>query len=208
EEQLEQPGIAVCSNGAFVYDLADGTVLSRTSLDPDVGMAVVEAVRASVPGASFGAEHGDAFGHEPAFPVAGDFGELYAAPVEDLFARPVVKLLVRHDGHTVDELAMKVRQAVGDLVEVTFSGHSPLAEIAVKGVSKASRLAWLCAERNIDPSEVVAFGDMPNDLAMLTWAGRAYAVGSAHPDVLAVVDHRAPGNDEDGVAQILEQLFG
>jgi len=54
---------------------------------------------------------------------------------------------------------------------------------------------------------VIAFGDMPNDLPMLAWAGTAYAMANAHATVLAAVDHVAPGNDEDGVAAVLADLF-
>ena len=56
--------------------------------------------------------------------------------------------------------------------------------------------------------EVVAFGDMPNDLAMLTWAGTSYAVANAHESVLAAADHVAPRNSEDGVAVTLARVFG
>ena len=34
------------------------------------------------------------------------------------------------------------------------------------------------------PREVVAFGDMPNDLEMLRWAGHGVAMGNAHPALL------------------------
>jgi hypothetical protein len=54
---------------------------------------------------------------------------------------------------------------------------------------------------------VVAFGDMPNDLDMLSWAGHGVAVANAHRDVLAVVDEVTASNDEDGVALVLERWF-
>jgi hydroxymethylpyrimidine pyrophosphatase-like HAD family hydrolase len=54
---------------------------------------------------------------------------------------------------------------------------------------------------------VIAFGDMPNDLPLLAWAGTSYAVANAHPAVLAAVDHVIGGNDEDAVAEIIERLF-
>jgi hydroxymethylpyrimidine pyrophosphatase-like HAD family hydrolase len=47
---------------------------------------------------------------------------------------------------------------------------------------------------------------MPNDLAMLHWAGTSYAVANAHPDVQAAADHVVASNDEEGVAQVLESL--
>lgn len=55
--------------------------------------------------------------------------------------------------------------------------------------------------------EVVAFGDMPNDLAMLSWAGTSYAVANAHPAVLAATTHRTTANEDDGVARIIERIL-
>ena len=55
---------------------------------------------------------------------------------------------------------------------------------------------------------MIAFGDMPNDLPMLTWAGTSYAMADAHPTVREAADHVAPGHDEDGVAQVLAMVFG
>lgn len=207
-DQVGHRGYAVCSNGALVYDLHDERMLSRTLLTPEIGLAVAAAVREALPDAAFGVEHGDSFGHEPAYPLYGDFGDVYEGALEDLFGRPAVKLLIRHNGYDVDALAAKVRDVAGDLAEYTYSGQDPLIEVAVKGVTKAATLAVLCEQWGIDASEVVAFGDMPNDVAMLSWAGTSYAVGNAHPDVLAVVDHVTGTNDEDGVAQVLERIFG
>ena len=55
---------------------------------------------------------------------------------------------------------------------------------------------------------MVAFGDMPNDVPMLQWAGHGVAVGNAHEQVLAVADEVTATNDDDGVAKVLERLFG
>jgi hydroxymethylpyrimidine pyrophosphatase-like HAD family hydrolase len=79
-------------------------------------------------------------------------------------------------------------------------------EVAPPGITKAATLAVLCAELDITAREVVAFGDMPNDLPMLAWAGRSFAVANAHPQVLAVAEAVTASNDEDGVAQTLELL--
>jgi hydroxymethylpyrimidine pyrophosphatase-like HAD family hydrolase len=49
---------------------------------------------------------------------------------------------------------------------------------------------------------------MVNDLPMLAWAGTSYGPANAHPAVLAMVDQVIGGNDEDGVAAVIEQLFG
>ncbi len=76
-------------------------------------------------------------------------------------------------------------------------------EISAVGVTKGGALAALCDRLGVTADEVVAFGDMPNDLPMLTWAGTSYAVANAHESVRAAADHVAPRNTEDGVAAIL-----
>jgi hydroxymethylpyrimidine pyrophosphatase-like HAD family hydrolase len=94
------------------------------------------------------------------------------------------------------------------LVSTTWSSVGALVEISAAGVTKASTLARLCEELHVEADEVAAFGDMPNDLAMLEWAGTSYAMANAHPSVLAVADRTAASHDDDGVAAALEELFG
>ena len=53
----------------------------------------------------------------------------------------------------------------------------------------------------------MAFGDMPNDLEMLTWAAHGYAMASGHPAVARAVGRTAPPFEEDGVAQVIEALL-
>jgi hydroxymethylpyrimidine pyrophosphatase-like HAD family hydrolase len=203
-------GIAVCSNGALVYDLHRERVVESYPLAPEIGLAVVDAIRMAIPGVSFGVEFGESFGHEETYEPYGDFaGQTFVGEVAELFGRqPAVKLLARHNGHDAEVLLAKASEVAGDLAELTYSGGAGLLEISAPGVSKATTLAAFCAERGISAADVVAFGDMPNDLAMLSWAGTAYAMAGAHPDVLAAVERRCPGNDDDGVAVVLDELFG
>jgi len=53
-------------------------------------------------------------------------------------------------------------------------------------------LTTLCRELGVPAAEVIAFGDMPNDLPMLAWAGRSYAMANAHQSVLDAADFVAP----------------
>jgi hypothetical protein len=81
-------------------------------------------------------------------------------------------------------------------------------ELTAPGVTKASTLALLCAELGIDAADVVAFGDMPNDLAMLSWAGRGYVVANGHGTLLSAGFTVVPANSEDGVGQTVLGLLG
>src|SRR6476660_5657343 len=100
-------------------------------------------------------------------------------------------------GSDGDELLQRATELVGHLAELSHSNSADsLLEIAAAGVSKASALTRVCAERGIASDEVVAFGDMPNDLPMLRWAGHAVAVANAHADLLAAADEVTTSNDD------------
>jgi HAD superfamily hydrolase (TIGR01484 family) len=119
----------------------------------------------------------------------------------------VVKLLARHEELGSDELLAAARAAVGAGATLTHSSNDGLLEISAADVSKASGLASLAAELGVPAAETVAFGDMPNDLPMLAWAGHGVAVANAHPEVLAAADEVTASNDDDGVAEVLARWF-
>ena len=118
----------------------------------------------------------------------------------------MTKLLVRHPTMAFAEVAERARAAVGDEAVVTWAGLR-LVEISAAGVTKAFALERLCRRLGIDAAEVVAVGDMPNDLAMLDWAGTGVAVANAVPEVLDAADEVTAANTEDGVALLLERIL-
>jgi len=203
-------GLAICANGAIVWDLHTEQVVSSYPIDADTVRDIAKTLRAELPDLGFAIESVDAdFGHEPAYrPRLITDEQTIVAELEALLSNPVAKLLARHDGLTADELLARARRVVGDeLASLTHSSRDGLLEISAAGVTKASTLTAVCAERGYRAEEVVAFGDMPNDLPMLAWAGLSVAVGNAHLEVLAAVDEVTARNDDDGVAQVLERWF-
>jgi len=104
------------------------------------------------------------------------------------------------------EFVESVATIVADRGIVAYSGAGGLAEIGPPGVTKATALERWCRERSIDAAQVWAFGDMPNDLPMLAWAGRSFAMRSGHEEVRDLADAVCAGNDDDGVARVLEAI--
>lgn len=208
-DALGHRGLAVCANGALVYNLHTEQVVREDLLDVDALRAVVDAVAAELPDAAFAVEYGDSFFHDRRYLPRWDGDNPNVTVVEPtvLLQRPAAKLLVRHPHLDADQLLLAARTVVGARATLTHSSLDGLLEISAVGVTKASGLAALAQARGIDPSDVVAFGDMPNDLPMLAWAGRSYAVANAHPDVLAVADEVIESNDHDAVARTLERWF-
>lgn len=210
-EAVGHRGVALCANGAMVYDLHDEQVISARMIDVATLADAVGRLRPLLPGAGFGVEYPDGMVAEAAYDLSGwDNVDtlLCRVDAEGLVARPCAKLLVRDNELAADDLLEVVRGALGGLLNPTHSNGNRLVEISAQGVDKATGLAAYCAERGIGPDDVVAFGDMPNDLPMLAWAGTAYAVRNAHPEVLTAVARHTASNDDDGVARILERLFG
>jgi Cof subfamily protein (haloacid dehalogenase superfamily) len=201
-------GEAICSNGAVVVDLATQELRAQRPLETEVAVRLVHALRERLPGILFAVEH-EGFAHEPGFsawnwtPPAGT----RVADVVELLQDPATKLILRHAGHEVDAIAAVARELVGNGATVVASG-SWAVEVTAAGVNKATALAELAEALGIPASDVVAFGDYPNDIPMLAWAGHGVAVANAHPDVIEIADEVTATNDEDGVALVLERLAG
>ncbi|KAA0909398.1 HAD hydrolase family protein, partial [Streptomyces apricus] len=211
-------GLAICGNGAAVVDLHGGPGAHRfvkvRELPRENALDAVRLLRDAAPGTLFAIEQTYGFYQEPAYPKLHLEAPDTLAPAEKLLApdapgadEPVLKILAYHHDIAPDDFLMTARTAIGDRADVTRSSPSALLEISGPGVSKASTLALCCAERGISHEEVVAFGDMPNDVEMLTWAGTSYAMGNAHPAVIAAASGRTAANTEDGVAVVIERIL-
>ncbi|MFE0577876.1 Cof-type HAD-IIB family hydrolase [Streptomyces sp. NPDC058874] len=208
-------GLAICANGAAVVDLHAGREFVQVRALPRMAaLSVVEALREAAPGTSFAVELTAGINYEPGYPPFFKDPGARLATAEELLhehadesAAPVLKLLAHHSEITPDEFLALARSAAGAFASITRSSPTSLLEVSGHGVSKASTLALCCAERGISPSEVVAFGDMPNDVEMLSWAGTSYAMGNAHPDVIAAASGRTVANNEDGVALVIERIL-
>ncbi|HEX2858047.1 MAG TPA: HAD family hydrolase [Propionibacteriaceae bacterium] len=200
----------ICSNGAVRVDIATGAVERRHVVPPPVGLEVVAELREQLPDVSFAVEAGPGWGCEPSFPLRGDgLVPDVVAPIEELLHLEVVKLLVVSPRHDSDALAEALIPVVAERLTATWSmtGSRGLLEIGPPGVSKASALRELCDELGVAMADVVAFGDMPNDLAMLREVGHPYAMANGHPALHAEGFPIAPHHGEDGVAQVLARVL-
>ncbi|MPY77405.1 MAG: HAD hydrolase family protein [Actinophytocola sp.] len=221
--QADITGYAVCANGAALYDIGTDKVLSVRGLDAIALHDVADAVLTALPGAHLAAERVGETAHDqnaPQFVAEPEFrnpwngaspphGEGESEPVSRaaVVGKKAIKLLVSNGGMTSDEMAHAAREVLGDAVDITFSTNAGLIEISAPNVTKASGLAEVAALADVAQRDVIAFGDMPNDVEMLRWAGHGVAMANGHPAVLASADEIAAPNTEDGVAQVLERWF-
>jgi hydroxymethylpyrimidine pyrophosphatase-like HAD family hydrolase len=213
-DRLGDRGLVVCANGAAVYDPARHELVRRTELAPEVLHGIVDDVVDAFPDALIGLEQGFDFAVDEAvldLPVevrrGWDLAGLRVGPVRSFLDAPALKLIVRLPPPAAAGTADAVQSVVGARGLVTHSVDESFLEVSHPEVHKAAAVEHLLLDSDISADQVVAFGDMPNDLEMLRWAGLGVAVANAHPALLDVADEVTASNDEDGVALVVERLL-
>lgn len=215
-EALGFAPMAVCANGAVIYDPEHDRVLSARTLSVDTLAALADIARRVIPDAGLAVERIGERAHDsatPQFISSPGYEHAWLNPdntevsYDDLLSAPAIKLLIRKAGARSADMAAALAGHIGDEADLTYSTNNGLLEILPRGISKASGLREVAEPLGIDESEVVAFGDMPNDVPMLLQAGLGVAMGNAHPDALAAADEVTSPNSEDGVARVLERWW-
>lgn len=208
-EQIPTLGTVICANGAIVYDCRREEIIEVNAMPSDDVAQAVGRLRERVPGMIFGMECLEGLFIEPGFLTrsAGDASVGPLGPVLDQDPT-VIKLLCRAEGMSSDAMLEIARPL---LAGVAMPSHSDsgngLLEVAAIGLNKAVTLARHCERLGVSSIDVVAFGDMPNDLEMLSWAGRGYAMADGHPAAVEAANFVAPSVEDGGIAVVLEELL-
>jgi Cof subfamily protein (haloacid dehalogenase superfamily) len=207
---------ALCGNGAYATNLADGRMLFAEELPPDTIRTLAEALRASVPGLLFASvrEGGETFVAQHGYAEVADYADHKRHPhtmggvtLDQVLAAPSLKLVIRHPELAPSVLFDTLRDLGLTGFEATLSG-APFVEVMAAGVTKATGLARLCEHLGIDRADVMAFGDALNDVEMLRWAGHGVAMADADDVVREAADEVTTSNDDDGVARVIERMLG
>jgi len=215
-DQLGFAPMAVCANGAVIYDPTTDRILSARTLSADVLGELAEIATRVIPGAGLAVERVGRSAHDaatPQFVSSPGYEHAWLNPdntevsIEDLLSAPAVKLLIRKSGARSADMAAVLADHIGIEGDITYSTNNGLIEIVPLGISKATGIEELARPLGIDAADVVTFGDMPNDVPMLSWAGLGVAMGNAHPDAVAAADEVTATNAEDGVARVLERWW-
>lgn len=212
EQMAGYDSYAICSNGAVTYHLGADRVEHCEATPVEQVAAAHRVLQGYYPEATYTAETLEKVyiqgPYEPGGALEG--AHIIEGPLEDAFEGEgeFVKYLMRVPGGCPETLLDEVRQLVGQWVSVTQGvAGDPLIEMARPGLSKGRVLADFAARYGVQADEVAAFGDMPNDTEMLRWAGSGYAMASGAPRLIEDIGKICPGFEEDGVAQVIEQIL-
>ncbi|WP_189712421.1 HAD family hydrolase [Streptomyces phaeofaciens] len=209
-DRLHSRGLAVCGQGAQLYDAGANRLLWSVTLDRELAETALGKIEAEV-GQVYAAVDQDGVDGltliEPGYRMPHPtLPALRVGSRDDLWCEPISKVLLRHPALSDDELAATARSVVGSLATVTMSGPGTV-ELQPCGITKATGLALAAEHLGASPRDTVAFGDMPNDIPMFDWAGHGVAMANAHPELKAVADEVTTSNEDDGVAVVLERLY-
>lgn len=142
------------------------------------------------------------------------WGQKYAAfaktPVhylEELNAlhKDPTKILFIGESADLDVLAQQLIEEFSTAINVTKSKDIFL-EISHPLGTKGNALKELAHSLQISREQVIAIGDNMNDLDMIQYAGCGVAVENAVEPLKAAADMIVKSNDDDGVAEAIEQL--
>ncbi|MFI2608093.1 HAD family hydrolase [Kitasatospora sp. NPDC018619] len=209
-DEIGYTGIAVCGQGAQVYDAGAHRLLTSLTLDRRLAALAIEKIEAETGPLAIAANQDGLDGQVLAGPgyelLIGSDLPVVRVDRGGLLDAPLSKLYIQHPALTDDALADAARRAAGDLVGVVMAGAG-VVELLPLGLSKATGLAVAARRLGVRATDTIAFGDMPNDVPMFGWAAHGVAMANAHEELLAVADAVTGSNDEDGVAMVLERLY-
>lgn len=198
----------LCSNGATVYDGHVGDVVTSRAIDPRVVEEALMAVTAAFPEVGYAYETPEGIHYTETFVE----NRVLANPTvvvkdtvpepDTIEGQPVIKLMVSHPEMVQIEWLDALVPVMPDGLHLSTSG-SDFIEICAPGADKGLALAELCDALGVAASEVASFGDHTNDVGMLSWAGRGYAMANAVDRALDVTDLRAPHHADHGVAEVV-----
>ena len=125
-----------------------------------------------------------------------------------LFAAPPAQVSVCETDERAARLQPALTAAFDERAYVVYQpGSRAWLEVNHPDARKDVALLHFAQRREIPPERIVYFGDSLNDLPVFRALPHAVAMGNARPEVKALAWRIAPSNEEDGVAQMLMELF-
>ncbi|MFS8203243.1 HAD family hydrolase (plasmid) [Streptomyces sp. CWNU-52B] len=209
-DDLGYEGLAVCGQGAQLYDAGAHRLLTSVTLDRQVAGLALAKIEAEVGPLALAASRDGLDGDVlvgPGYRVQGLLQSVPFTDVAEVWAAPLTKMYIQHPRLTDDELASAARAAAGGLVSIVMAGEG-IVEILPLGLSKATGLSLAARRLGVKAADTIAFGDMPNDIPMFAWSAHGVAMANAHESLKAVANEITLSNDEDGIAVVLEKLLG
>ena len=129
-------------------------------------------------------------------------------PIDEYDGRPVYKLSFMGPNAAALEgprkaLAPWFRFVVQDVFGDTTTVNG---DVMYTAVNKGQAVRAVCQALGAPLSDTIGVGDSMNDLELIQTAALGVAMGGGSPELARQADRTCPSVEEDGVAQLLEEL--
>ena len=207
-DQLDFVRHWIFSNGSVTWHLGRAEVIRGFWFDATLARRLVDRLRVAFPRAGFAVEYEDDAWYESGFEELVQIVPRlhHTHDVTVSMVRPIQKILIFDQSQTVEDLLRGVTAVVGDHAVPSYSGLA-FIELAASLVTKATALELLATDLGLGQHEVAAFGDNHNDVAMLTWAGRSFAMANASDDAKQAAGAIIGHHDDDAIADQIQSLL-
>ena len=213
--ELELVGPVVGYQGGLIRAMPEvgskrlGKLLLHTPIQPDVAREIIGWTREH--GLDPHVNHLERFILRADDPRADDYSAFMGARAElvddlvEAITHPVTKVLAVGEPPLPVDMAPVARAQFAGRADVTIS-HPRFLEFVAPGVSKGRAVRWLARRLHVPLGATLAIGDQWNDLEMLAEVGHGTAMPSAPAEVRAAARYVAPPLEDEGAAQVIEQL--
>lgn len=212
--QIEKNGLvlsapAILSNGASIFDYAQGKFLRQTTLRPEAA-GDLAAFSQAMPQVGLELYHGEEIYvvHPNSVTLAHleKVGTPWreAATVADV-PGPYGKVILEGEHPALEQAQEYFLARWGEYYEAFFS-NPVLLDITAKGATKGGMVAWLRDWLGLRPQDVYCVGDSSNDLSMLQVAQVGYAPANCTPDLRDFGAVILPDCDHEPIPALLADL--
>ena len=204
-------GVLMSYNGGRIVDAASGEVLFETSMDIEETRSVLRFLE-QLPvtpilddGVQFYVT--DKNGYKVDYECTNNRMECVVVEnLADFLNFAPIKILMSVLPEQIHSVQAQIAAFLPESLTVVQTAAFYL-EVIPRVINKGQGIRDICKVLNLDVSQVIAFGDSENDIAMLQTAGMGVAMANAAPDVKAAANRVTLSNNEDGIAFALKDLL-
>jgi Cof subfamily protein (haloacid dehalogenase superfamily) len=208
----------ICADGGVIADVTSGAALECTPMTPDTAAACLSTMleHELLPLLFFpDVIHGHAACRDlaPYFSSWSPAVAFHDQPAATAPLDEVVLALALGAQRAVEAARDALARDHHEVLEVAgfpFGAERFAVRVQPRGCSKGAALARLAAQLGIARADVAAVGDWLNDISMLSWAGRSFAMGHAPEIVRATATDTLSSTAATGggVAEAIEFWLG
>lgn len=134
------------------------------------------------------------------------FIRVKANPLTPKITFPIIKCLMTADGDYLAKVEKEMKKYWEGKLNIVRS-EPYFLEVTEVGIDKASTITNMVKKLGKSVDNLICCGDGFNDLSMIQAAGIGVAMANAQERVRAAADYITKSNDEDGIVDVVENLF-